>query len=168
MRTTIPPGGDDAVLSPEAAGADREMEIVLDRMVSVEEDESLPGEGFGRRLSLARPFATWEVRLATHWRFPAVAACGLTVVSAAVGLAPVWRLGPAAASTLWFDLLGSTLVRPVAVLFDALPLLLEAATALRRGDGLFPLPGLLLGTAAVGVTTWLLARSRRPASDAMR
>ncbi len=152
METTRDTAGATAPLDPEALRVDAAVEALLAEAVEVDPREVL--------LSTERPFAPWEVRNARHWRLPVLAGGGLVGASAFVGLLPLWRLGPLTATVVWTDLLAAAFVRPVEVFAASAPVIVRAVSAVHSEEGLFPVPVLLLGTAAVGAATWLLSRSR--------
>lgn len=161
METTTGTAGDFAPLSREAEKADRQFEVFLDQALAAEMPAPREGDQAAAgipALSLVRPFAPWEVRNARNWRFPLLAGAGLVGSSLAVGLAPLWRLGPGTAAVVWFDLVSAAFIRPLAALATSLPLLARAASAVRAEEGLLSVPVLLAGTATAGLGTWLLAR----------
>ncbi|HQR68846.1 MAG TPA: hypothetical protein PLB02_15770, partial [Thermoanaerobaculia bacterium] len=65
---------------------DRKLEVLLDEMVAF--SPGLPPD-FAARVAAARPFAPWEVRRASAWKVPLLAASGLLAASLAVFLAPL-------------------------------------------------------------------------------
>lgn len=146
---------------------DQVMELLLDKLVE-EEEGGLP-EGFAARVQAARPFAPWETRHRRHWKTPAVVLGLLAGSSAALGMAPLLRLGPGTALDVWAHLLGISLVRPVMAAVDALPLV---ARGVSKAVGASPGSlGILGAGAAVALVPLLLSLlpvlRRRRASNAV-
>jgi len=146
----------DPVVLPADLKHDRELEVVLDEMVSSVPE--LSGD-FARRLVADRPFAPWEVRAARAWRVPALAAGLLFAASLGVFLAPLWSLGPGTALSVWSRVVVSSLSGSLAALVAAGPLLSEAVSKLaaqspelRAGSlaGLFVAAAALLGLGVAG------------------
>jgi len=136
---------------------DRKLEVLLDEMVA--SSPALPPD-FAARVSVARPFAPWEVRRAWAWKAPALAAGGLLAASLAVFLAPLAQLAPSTAVSLWGHLVSAALSSSVPAALAAGPALVEAADSLRAtlspGAGL----GILAAGAATGLATLGVLRRR--------
>ena len=130
---------------------DQEMEFLLDQVVQ-EENGGLP-EGFAARVDASRPFASWETRQRRHWKTPAVVLGLLACSSVALGMAPLFRLGPETALDVWAHLLAVSLVRPVMAMVDALPLV---ARGLSKALGSSPGSLGILGAGAVAALVPLL------------
>ena len=146
----------DPAALPAELKCDRELEIILDEMVSSAPE--LP-QDFSRRLIAERPFAPWEVRAASAWRVPALAAGLLFAASFGVFLAPLWSLGPGTALSVWSRVVAASLSGSLSALVAAGPLLAEAASKvaaqspeLRAGSlvGLFAAAATLLGLGIAG------------------
>lgn len=130
---------------------DQDMEFLLDQLVQ-EESGGLP-EGFAARVHAARPFAPWETRQRRHWKIPAVVLGLLAGSSAALGMAPLFRLGPGTALDVWAHLLAVSLVRPVVAAADAVPLV---ARGVSMAFGTSPGSLGILGAGAVAALVPLL------------
>lgn len=153
----------DAHASPVDLERDREMEVLLDELVSDDSRDALPVD-FASRVLAGRPFAPWEVSRSSHWKVPFGVGAGLVAGSLGLALTPLWSLGPGTALTVWSELLAVAVGRPVATLATSLPLLAEAAG--RVSGTVSPVSVAGLGGAAVlaaGSLGIALARLRRPA-----
>ncbi len=141
---------------------DRKLETLLDEMVS--SSPSLP-HGFAARVVLDRPFAPWEVRRASSWKAPAAVLAGLFMSSAAIFLAPLGDLGPAAALAVWGSVVTAAFAHPVGAILSAGPALASAVEAVRQDVS--PASALALGGAAAVVAVLTAAvLLRRPARAA--
>ncbi len=153
-------------LSPEELERDRRLELLLDECVG---GAPTPGAELTAAILAARPFAPWEVRRARAWRGPALAGVGLLAASLGVFLAPLWSLGPLAATDLWARVIVASASGAVAAALAAAPTLADAAgRALSGADRLRPaLGGLLLLS---GGSLALIARrlAKRPVRAAAR
>ena len=129
--------------TPEEIEWDRRLELLLDECVA---SSPAPGPELTAAILAARPFAPWEVRRARAWRVPGLAACGLLAASLAVFLAPLWSLGPVAATDLWVRVIAASASGALGAALAAAPALSDATgRALAGADGLRPaLGGLLL------------------------
>ncbi len=147
-------------LTSEEIERDRRFELLMDECVA---SSPAPGAELTARILEARPFAPWEVRRARSWRAPALASLGLLAASLAVFLAPLWSLGPAAATELWVRVIAASASGAAAAVFSAAPLVVE-----KVGPALAAAPGLKPGLAGLlflsGGTLALVARrlARRP------
>jgi hypothetical protein len=130
---------------------DHEMELLLDHLV--EEEGGGLVEGFAARVHAARPFAPWETRHRRHWKTPAIVLGLLAGSSVALGMAPLFRLGPETALDVWAHLLAVSLVRPVMAAVDALPLV---ARTVSKAAGMTPGSLGIVGTAAIAALVPLL------------
>lgn len=145
--------------NPTAAERDSEkrLELLLDEMVA--SSPALPPD-FAARAAARRPFAPWEVRRASPWKFPVLAGVGLLVSSAAVFVAPLGQLAPATALSVWGHLVTVTVSSSASAAFSAAPALAAAGDALR--GSVTPALGLLvLGSGALfGAATFASLRRR--------
>ena len=154
----------------ERLSTDEELETLLDELVKKAEKDgpsSLP-PGFARQVVEARPFAAWEVRQPRHWKAPALVLALLVGSSAAVGMVPLFRLGPSTAFSVWSHLLAASLLRPALAAVEAAPLL---AAGLSKALRVVPVgtTAALAALALLGlVAVALPALRRRLAVDALR
>jgi len=142
---------------------DRKLQSLLDEIVASSPE---PSSLFAARVASARPFAPWEVRTGGVWRAPLFSAAALLTVSLAVFLAPLGQLSPAAALTVWGQLLLAAFSSPASGLLAAGPALLSAADALRSTAPPAAAIGLLgagaaFGAAAVAALRRRVVRARR-------
>jgi len=136
---------------------ERKLELLLDEMVA--SSPAAPPD-FAARAATRRPFAAWEVRLASAWKVPALAGAGLLSASAAVFVAPLGQLAPQAALTVWGNLVTAALSSSASAAFSAAPALAAAGEVLR--GSVTPALGLLvLGSGAIfGAATFASLRRR--------
>lgn len=147
---------------------DQRLEVLLDELVAMPRGEGLPAD-FAARVVAARPFAPWEVSRSSHWKVPAGIGLGLLAGSLGLALSPLWSLGPSTALTVWSELIGVALGRPVATLVSAFPLLSEGAG--RAAAAVAPGTVAVLGVSAAGAAATLglaLGRLRRASRFAGR
>jgi hypothetical protein len=143
--------------SPEDLRQDTKLEVFLDEMVS-----SAPAleDEFTRRVLEGRPFAPWEVRRPSAWKFPAVAMGGLLAASLVIFLAPLWSLGPGTALAVWGRVLTATLSGTVSTALSSAPAVAEAlAGVLAQSPDVRNVA--LFGLAVTGTLGVFLLRVRR-------
>lgn len=148
---------------------DQDMELLLDQLVEGEE-QGLP-KGFAEKVHAARPFAPWETRQRRHWKTPGLVLGLFAGSSAALGLTPLFRLGPGTALDVWAHLLAVSLVRPVMVALDAGPLVARGVSkAVGASPGSLPLlaVGALAGLAPLVLSLLPVLRRRRASNAAER
>jgi hypothetical protein len=156
----------DSTPAPGDLERDRQLEVLLDELVTIPRGEELPAD-FAARVLDRRPFAPWEVSRASHWRLPAGIGLGLLAGSLGLALTPLWSLGPSTALTVWAELVAVAFGRPAATLVTALPLLAEGTgrAAQAVSPGAIALLGAMAGVTAASLGL-ALSRCRQPASSA--
>ena len=155
---------------PERLPTDEELETLLDELVRKARKDGPSGlpPGFAERVVEKRPFAPWEVRQPRHWKAPALVLALLVGCSAAVGMTPLFRLGPSTALSVWSHLLAASILRPVLAAVEVVPLL---ASGLSKALRVIPAEttAALAALALVGLVALALpALRRRRAVDAVR